>query len=121
MESLLEVLLELILQVFGDALLDGLLRARNPVLRTVGHSVVAAACAALFGVISVYFHPHHLIRDPTIRLTALVLLPFVNGLLMQRIGNYFTRRGANRSGFEHMVPAAVFSLVFGLVRFQLAK
>lgn len=121
MESLLEALLELFLQLFGDAILDGLLRSRNPVIRTFGTATIAALFGALFAFVSLWIYPHHVIRNYSLRLAALLLLPLANGFLMRFVGSYFEKRGQPRSGFEHVVPAAVFSFVFGVVRFQLAK
>jgi hypothetical protein len=121
MESFLEALLEVFLQIFGDAILDGLLRSRNPVVRAFGNAMIAAFFGALFAFVSLWIYPHHVIRGYSLRVTALLLMPVANGFLMQFVGKSFEKRGQPRSGFEHVLPAAVFSLVFGVVRFQFAK
>jgi hypothetical protein len=121
MESFLEALLEVVLQIFGDAIVDGLLRSRNPVVRAFTNAIIAAFFGALFAFLSLWIYPHHVIRSYSLRLAALALMPLANGFLMQIVGGYFEKRGQLRSGFEHVMPAAVFSFVFGVVRFQLAK
>jgi hypothetical protein len=117
----MEVLLEILLQIFGDAIVDGLVRARNPVARTIGHAIIAGILASILAVVSLVIFPHHIISNHSLRFAALLTMPIANGFLMQSIGSYFSVRGQTRSGFEHAIPAAVFSLVFGIVRFQLAK
>ena len=121
MDSLFEALIEIFLQVFGDAILDAFIRSRNPVTRAIGNAIVAAIFGSIFGLVSVFIYPHHIIRNHSIRLAALLLMPLLNGYLMERVGTYFSHRGETRSGFEQMLPAAIFSLVFGAIRFQLAR
>jgi len=120
MDSLFEALIEIFLQIFGDAILDALVRSRNPLARMIGNAIVAACFALVFALVSVFIYPHHIIRNHSVRLATLLLMPLLNGYLMEKVGRYFSHRGEARSGFEQMVPAAVFSLVFGTIRFQLA-
>lgn len=117
METLLELLLELALQLFGDAIVDGMARSRNPVVRTVWYCGVLALFGGLLAAVSLTFASQHLVTDPNVRLAALVLLPFANGALMVAVGRHFTRHGRVRSAYEHFFPAFVFSAAFGLVRF----
>lgn len=117
METLIEILLELILQLFGDAIVDGMARSRNPVVRTVGYCGMLALFGGLLAALSLTFASRHLITDPKVRLAALALLPFANGALLVAIGARFTRAGRTRSAYEHFFPAFVFSAAFGLVRF----
>lgn len=111
-----EIVFEFLLQLFGDVILDGLLRSRSPVANTIGNSIVASLAALILAGISLAVFPQHLIASQDSRVAALVILPIVNGLLMSVIGRRYIRLGRPRSGYEHFFPAFVFSLTFGAIR-----
>ncbi len=121
MEFLIELLFELLLQIFGDAILDGLMRSRSPVASTVGNSMAACLFALILAGISLVIFPGHLIEDKELRIAALIVLPIVNGILMAMIGRHLIRIGRKRSGYEHFFPAFAFSFVFGAIRFSAAR
>ena len=121
MEPLFEIVLEFVFQIFGDAILDALLRSRSPVANTIGNSVVACLAALIFAGISLAIAPRHMITVRELRVASLLFLPIVNGLSMSWIGRRYIRVGRPRSGYEHFIPAFVFSLTFGAIRFVCAK
>ena len=121
MEWFIEIIFECVIQLFGDAILDALLRSRSPIANTLGNSIVAGLAAFIFGGVSLAIFPRHLITSHALRITALLALPLMNGLLMSIVGRRYIRIGRPRSGYEHFIPAFAFSLTFGAMRFFVAK
>lgn len=119
--ELLEVLLQVLFELVADAIYDLLVRSRNPVASTIGTSLFAALFALLAAALSLAIHPTHFIAHPAWRIAALVVFPIANGIAMSVVGRRFIRSGRMRSGYEHFIPAFVFSLVFGVVRYAFAK
>lgn len=121
MESLFELLLEVFLQIFGDVILDVVFRSKNPVVSMLRRGILVGLAATILAAISLAIHPAHLIKSHPLRVVALVGLPVVNGMAMQWVGRYFEKKGESRSAYEHALPAALFSLIFGFVRFYGAR
>jgi hypothetical protein len=117
MEALLELLVEAVFQIFGDLLVELCTRTTNPVLRTIGYCLFYALIGACLAALSLAFHSGHVIQNHSLRLTALCMMPFINGLLMSTVGKYLVRKGRTRSTFDYFAPAFVFSAVFGAVRY----
>lgn len=121
MGSFIEFFLEIVLQFSGELILDLLGRSRYPVLQAIGSLLLAAIGALAFGVLSVTILPHPLISQRPLRIVALIAVPILNGWLMASIGRRFIKRGWKPSRVEHFLPAFVFSLVFGAIRFVGAR
>jgi peptidoglycan/LPS O-acetylase OafA/YrhL len=118
--AMIEVILELIVTFFGEALLDGALhlagesdRARRTALKMF----VFAAIGALAGWASVAIFPMHFIRNPQWRIGYLVAVPFLAGWLFSVIGNSRERRGKHVSTVEEFWPAFAFALAMAGVRY----
>ena len=121
MEPFFEFILECVIQLFGDVILDALLRSRHPIANLIGITLLACFAGLLLASLSLAIHSHHIIGSFPARVGMLVIFPIVNGLLMSVVGRHFARRGKLRSGFEYFLPAFVFSLTFGAIRFVCAK
>ena len=121
MDSLIEVVLELIFQIVGDFILDAVSRSKNPLVHSIANSILAAFFAAFLSFISLQIHPRHIIQYYSLRITMLITLPILNGFLMLYIGQRHVRSGRIRSDFERFLPGFVFSFIFGAIRFLCAK
>jgi hypothetical protein len=120
-EWFFEILFEVVIQLFGEAILDALLRSRHPIANTISNVIIASLFAAILAGITLAVHPQHFIANRGLRVATLITLPIVNGFLMSFVGRQFIRIGRLRSGYEHFLPAFAFSLVFGLIRFAWAR
>jgi hypothetical protein len=116
-DVLLQTLLECLLELLGSLFYDAVMRSRNAYVQTAANSLVAVVVAALLSALSLTMHPQHLIPQVQVRIAALATIPILNGCVLVVLGRGFVRWGRPRSAFEHFVPAFLFSLVFGAVRF----
>jgi hypothetical protein len=121
METLVEIIVEFVLQLFGDTIIDALFRSTHPVMRTLGYCLFCALVGGLLAALSLVVYGSHVISNETARLGALCIFPLVNGVLMTALGKCFATKGRTRSSYEYFFPAFIFSAVFGLVRFLGAR
>ena len=121
MDSILEIVFEMILQFIGDFILDSVSRSKNPWVHSIADSVLTTFFAAIFAIVSLQIHPHHIIQNFSLRITSLCTIPILNGFLMLYIGKRQVYSGRKRSDFEHFLPGFFFSLIFGLIRFLSAR
>lgn len=118
MEILLELLLTLVGEFFGDVLIHVFTETRRVgrALALLGHAALGAA----LGAGSLVFAPAHLIASPGLRAMNLGLTPVVAGLLMMWIGATRRRREKRVVGLEHFTPGFVCALAFAVVRYFFA-
>ena len=118
MEILLELLLMLVSELFGDVLIHIFTETRRigRVLAFLGYTVLGAA----LGAGSLVFVPAHLIGSPALRGVSLGVTPVLSGLLMMGIGAARRRRELRVVGLEHFTAGFVCALAFGVVRYVFA-
>lgn len=117
---MIEVILELLLTLFGETLLDSLVhkfagsdRAMRMALRIVTFAILGAFAGAL----SLLLFPVHFIRDANLRLVTLILTPFLAGTLFAFVGRQRLRHDKYVSGLETFWPAYSFALAMAVVRY----
>lgn len=124
MEFLLELLGEILLQIFAEALFElGLhslaapfKRESSPWMAGVGYAIFGA----LMGGASLWIVPHHLVLTPGWRLVNLVLAPFFAGMFMASIGAWRAKRGQQTLRIDRFSYGYLFALSLALVRFFFA-
>lgn len=117
---MLELILELVVSLFGELLLDGVLhlagesdRAKRTVLKMLLFAFIGAAV----GWATVLIFPTHFIRHAQWRIAYLVVSPFLAGWLFGVIGNVRERKGKRVSAMEEFWPAFTFALALAVVRY----
>lgn len=125
----MELVFELILQFFGEILLQGLfellaelgLRAladplRKP--RTPAFSIVGYTLWGLIaGGISLFLFPASVIRNPALRAINLAVTPLAIGAIMALIGRARNKRGQMLIRLDSFGYAYLFAFSMALVRF----
>lgn len=118
-ELLFEILLQVFVEFFGDAIVHLLPTERrtwNAILAFIGY----AAAGVAIGYLTVLVFPVHFISDPLIRWINLALTPIAIGALMSWVGRVRRNRDQRVVGLERFVYAYVFALAIALTRFLAA-
>jgi uncharacterized membrane protein YfcA len=117
---MLELILELIVSLFGELLVDGVLhlagesdRAKRTVLKMLLFGVIGAAV----GWVTLLIFPTHFIRDAQWQIAYLVVSPLLAAWLFSVIGNVRERKGKRVSAVEQFWPAFTFALALAVVRY----
>lgn len=126
MEIIFELLFEVILQLFGEVLVELGWRAggevfekrkfRNPWLAGLGSLLLGS----LAGLISLLFLHHHFIKNEALRILNLLLTPLAAGLVMWLIGRWRIRHDKETIRLESFWQGFIFALGMGLVRYFFA-
>ncbi len=126
MEMLLELVLWLVVEVFGAILLElGLeafkaasgRRSRHPALAAFGYLLFGAAA----GAASVWLVPQHIFprgRRPDL---SVLVAPLVGGIVMHGWGEFRRARGHDTSNLATFYGGAALLLGYSLVRLLLAR
>lgn len=125
MEFIVELLLEFLIQIFGEALFElGLRSVMEPFRKrpnrwfaVIGYTIFGAT----LGGISLWPFPHHMVRNPAWRAANLFATPFAAGLCMSLLGAWRSRRGQAIVGIDRFWYGALFALAFAVVRFVWAR
>ena len=129
MEILGEILLfflQLLLEVFGEALLElgltGLKEAfgrqnRNPYLAASGYFILGA----VLGALSLWLWPQRVLRSGPIPGLSLLLSPLAGGAAMEAWGRFRRSRGHDTTNLATFVGGAAFTLGCAIIRFNWAK
>jgi hypothetical protein len=125
MEFLVELLLEFIIQVVGEALVElGLhslaepfRKPPNPWLAAIGYTIFGA----VLGGISVWIVPHHMVAGVAWRWVNLLVTPIAVGLCMSWLGAWRSKRGQEVFRIGRFSYGYLFALSFALVRFAWAE
>ncbi|MGL4423830.1 MAG: hypothetical protein ACRCZF_24460 [Gemmataceae bacterium] len=73
------------------------------------------------GWLSTFLWPHYILPTPLLRLTNLLAAPLIAGALSFLLADYRKKKfGAELSPTRHFYHGAIFSFVFGLVRYAYA-
>jgi len=130
----MEVLFELLFEVFGEAILQIIFEALAEVGIHVTRGRVDHAAStskwrlmvgypllgAMVGGLSLLVFSHSLAHNPTARLATLLLAPLVAACATVAIGRWRTRRGQDTVGIDRMAYAYLFALGFAAVRYRFA-
>jgi hypothetical protein len=121
MEFLFELLFEFILQVFGEALIElGMHAVAEPFRREVDPWLAAVGYlifGAIFGAITLWLFPSHMVTNAALRWINLALTPVAAGACMAGIGRLRASRGRLRLRIDHCSYGYLFALGAAGVRF----
>jgi len=125
----IEALLEILIETFGELILQVLFEAltevgihltrkepaqpRSPALLVVGY----ATLGVLAGLLSLIVFSHSLAHSPNGRLATLLLVPLLAALATVWIGRMRVRRGQVPAGIDRFMLAYVFALGMACVRY----
>lgn len=120
MEFLVQLLLEFLIQVIGEALLELGLHSMaepfrkppKPWLAAVGYAIFGA----LFGAISIWIFPHHMVASPSLRWVNLLATPLAVGLCMACLGAWRSSRGQSVLRIDRFSYGYLFALCFAAIR-----
>lgn len=125
MELFLELLLEFFIQIVGEILFElGLHSLKNPALNPPNPWFTAlpySLCGALFGGISLWPFPHHMVAGTVWRNANLIVTPIIAGLSMSCLGAWRARRGQSIFPIDRFAYGYLFALSFALVRLFFGK
>lgn len=119
---IIELLGEVLLQVFGEVLCEFGLQSlaevfksrtvQNPVLAGFGHALLGMAV----GGISLLVFPDHFIHQKSLRMTAVMLSPVMAGFCMSVLGSWRRQRGQRLIRLDSFSYGFIFALGMALVR-----
>lgn len=129
MELILELLssglIELLIQVFGELLVDYGLRSAVDGATARRHPILSFLANVLLGLItggvSLMIFDHHFLKATWARVVMLVIIPLLAGWMMSAFGKWQEKRGGERASLERFWNGFAFALAMGLVRFCWAK
>jgi hypothetical protein len=123
---LLEFLLQLLLEVFGEVLLElgiGVFKSvferqnREPVIAAVGYLLLGA----VLGALSLWILPERLLRPAQIPGLSLVIAPLAGGVAMHLWGKYRRSHGHSTTNLATFHCGAALLFSYALVRFLWAN
>lgn len=127
MELLVELVLEIVLQLFGEFLAElgwrsgkevfAKRRLRNPWLAGIGSLMLGL----VVGLVSLIFFPQHFIQTKAFRLLNLIVTPVVPGIVMWQIGCWRMKRQLDSIRLESFWHGYLFALGMGALRYFLCK
>lgn len=124
MEILFEILGELLLQLFGESLVEIGLQALAEPFRKSPHPWLAAPGYLVFGAVagglSLLLFPNYLMPTQSWRVYNAALAPVAAGLCMMALGAWRARRGQPVLRIDRFWYGYLFALAFGLIRFWFA-
>ena len=116
---MIEILIEVLVDLFGEVLLDivvhavGGRRESPAVLRLL----FFASMGGVVGALSLLVLPRHFIRSSDLRLVALAITPIVAGALFSWVGRSRRKRDRQASALEAFWPAFSCALAMAVVRY----
>lgn len=120
--ALLELLVEVVIEVAGEALFDLVLRAlgalleklefEKPLSAAIGYTILGA----FTGGVSVFVFPHPLIRRSRLHGISLLISPLATGTIMSLIGSILRRRGKGTVQIETFWYGFAFAFGMALAR-----
>ncbi len=125
MELLFELLLEFVIQVIGEALFElgfhsmaePFRKPPNPWLAAMGYALFGL----IFGGISLWLFPNHMVAAPVWRWANLLVTPVAVGVCMSWLGSWRTKRGQALLRIDRFSYGYLFALTLALVRFVWAS
>jgi hypothetical protein len=116
-EILIQVLFECLAELGLHSLTDTLKKPRNPVLSTVGFVM----WGAIAGGLSLLIFPHSPIASLQLRQANLLITPIIAGGVMMLIGRQRNGRGQTLVKLDRFGYAFVFAFTMAVVRFIWAQ
>ena len=126
-EILLELLLELVVQVFGEFILtlgwESLghalrgTRKANPLLAIFGWAIIGSIC----GAISAFIFPQHILPPSRLTGVSLVVAPLITGALMKAVGDRRREAGKDTTILATFLGGTVFAFAVAATRFLLLR
>jgi hypothetical protein len=126
LEVLAQILLEFILQIFGEILLELGFRSltepfKNRKERDLGFAFVGYGVLGLaLGSLSLLIFPHSFARSLEARNIGLLLIPLVSGLVMASLGWLRIRQGKRQIRLDSFSYGAICAFGMAIVRFKVA-
>ena len=126
MEILVELVVQLVLEVFGEILLEFGLEAfkgafgrqnRSPRVATLGYLCLGAA----IGVLSLWLLPERMLRPGPIPGLSVVIVPLIGGVVMHLWGSFRRSRGHSTTNLATFYGGAALLLSYCLVRVLWAR
>lgn len=131
MDILLEILLQFVIEIFGQLLFEALAemvirifakafgfeRPQNNLPAGFGY----VALAGVSGYISVAMFPHYFLTHPELRIANLLISPVIVGFLMGLRGRRLMKKQKESIRLDSFAYGFLFAFVFGMVRFWLAS
>jgi hypothetical protein len=122
-EAILQLLVEIVLQVFGEALAEfgghcvasAFERRPNSWMAAIGYAILGAG----IGVFSAWLVPA-LINSPTLRIANLVITPLIAGATTSMIGRWRRRREQELIRLDRFAYGYLFALSMALARLYLS-
>jgi hypothetical protein len=127
---MLEFLLEILIEIFGQVILEWVLvelfRILGALFRSVWGSVPTSlnwlppiTVGAVGGLVSVAIVPHYFVTHPALRLVNCALSALAFGLLMKRRGEGMVTKGRPTFSWDSFAGGAALALAFTLTRWCL--
>jgi hypothetical protein len=116
LEFVFELVIELLVEIGWTALTSPASRPASPLPALVGYPLVGT----VLGGLSLLLLPHHLVDDPALRLTTLVVSPIFAGLAMAGVGALRRKRGQDTIRLDSFLYGALFALALAGVRYAFA-
>lgn len=120
--ALAELILEVLFELAGEAILDLALRAigemlgrsefKNPLVASIGYAILGA----LTGGLSLLIFPHPLIHPSRVHGISLLIAPVVTGSVMAMIGSILRRQGKKATQIESFGYGFAFAFGMALIR-----
>ena len=120
--ALAELILEVLFELAGEAILDLALRAlfevlessefKNPLVASIGYAILGA----LTGGLSLVIFPHPLIHPSKIHGVSLLIAPVITGSVMAMIGSTLHRQGKKATQIESFGYGFTFAFGMALIR-----
>lgn len=128
MELLLELIGQFILygtaEVVTAKVAKNISKTRGPEksqVSPISAAVIYAVVGYFGGLSSLLIFPNHLITNPNIRSTSILILPVLLGLLMSQIGRLLKKRCKDVVRLESFPYGFLFAFTFGFARVLFAK
>ena len=124
LEAIVELVAEILLQLFFELLAELGLRSVAEPFRKRPHPALAATSYLIFGLaaggVSLLFAPHAF-GQGSWRLVNLLVAPIVVGLAMAGLGAWRAKRGQDLVRLDRFMYGYLFAVSFAIVRFQFAE
>ena len=130
MELIFEILLQFIIEIFGQVIFEilaelgirsisnalGFEKPKNPFLAAFGYIILASISAG----ISLYFFSIHYVKRSELRLINLIISPLLVGGLMGVRGRFLVKKQKEPIRIDSFFYGYLFAITFALIRFFFA-
>ena len=129
----MDVILELLIELFGGLIMEGLaeLISRfwiaagrsepNPSIVHLPRAIVCQIAGTAAGALSLLFASQHIITSPPLRLLNLALTPLIMAYALVAWGRLMEKHDRERTPLNRFVCAYSFAICYMLIRFFFAR